>query len=302
MAQTAYPDQENLHHNRHEHLLCWSSILGGLLITLMAFVMLSALGAGVAGLTGEGLIAKETGGSTLATAGGLFLGLSMVISLFCGSYFTLRVARFVTPRVGAAHGFIIASLFFGLVLMTAGNVLGGVSRGLGSLVQSVGGGAANLSQNNAIQDAVDTALGGSTLKADAATVSQGLTNRLLQGDTESAKNYLAYQTGVSREEAEAKITKLSGDVESAAKHAAEVASRAVGQAGLSLFVTFFVGLLGALVGGRVGARSNVDRPFARDAHKPFRNERGSVLPYALGWLMGVPVSLLLLVAVLRSVF
>ena len=294
MSKTNYPAQE---HGHHEHLLCWTSVAGGLVITLMALAMLSALGAGVAGLTGEGLIANESGGSALATTGGLYLGLSMVIALFCGSYFALRVSTFVTPKVGAAHGFVIAALFFGLCLMGTGNLIGSVSRGLGGLVKGAGGGAVNVTSNHAVQDAINTALGGSNVKSDVATVAQELTNRLLQGDTESAKNYLAYQTGVSREEAGQKIDKLKTDVEAAAKNAAEVASRTIGQAGLSLFVIFLVGLIGAVVGGRVGAGSNVERPFASA-----RNERGSVLPYALGWLMGVPVSLLLLIAVLRSVF
>jgi hypothetical protein len=32
------------------------------------------------------------------------------------------------------------------------------------------------------------------------------------------------------------------------------------------------------------------------------DESGSVLPYILGWLLGVPTSILLLIMVLRSVF
>jgi len=33
-----------------------------------------------------------------------------------------------------------------------------------------------------------------------------------------------------------------------------------------------------------------------------RNEKGSALPYIFGWLLGVPVSLLILIALVRAVF
>ena len=32
------------------------------------------------------------------------------------------------------------------------------------------------------------------------------------------------------------------------------------------------------------------------------NQKGSVVPYVFGWMLGVPVSVLLLIAMLRTVF
>ena len=33
-----------------------------------------------------------------------------------------------------------------------------------------------------------------------------------------------------------------------------------------------------------------------------KSEKGSVAPYILGWLLGVPVSILFMIAILRTVF
>lgn len=33
-----------------------------------------------------------------------------------------------------------------------------------------------------------------------------------------------------------------------------------------------------------------------------KNEKGEILPYVLGWFLGVPISVLLLIAMLRTVF
>ena len=259
------------HH--HHHLLCWKSVFGGLAIAFMALLALTSLGAGVAGLTAESLINKnEGGGSAMATIAGLWLGLSVVISLFCGAYFALRISRFVTTRIGAAHGFVIASLFFFILVAGAGKILGGVAKGLGNLTQTAAEGASSLGSSPFVQDSVNKAFGSTNLKSDPQTVAQGLTVRLLQGDTESAKSYYAYQTGLSQTEVDTKVTQLQNDFNAAVKKAEEKTAAAVGDAGLTLFVLFLVGLGAALFGGRVGAQANVQRPFAK-MEETHRSER-----------------------------
>ena len=306
MSKTVYPQNEtNISHDHH-HLLCWKSTVAGLLIALMAFLMLTALGAGVVGYTAEGLVNREQGGSALASGAGLYMGLSVVIALFCGSYFALRISRFVTAKVGAAHGFVIASLFFMILLFGAGSAIGGVVSGFASLAKGAADQTANVGSNPMIQDTVNKALGTTKLKGDPKDVAQGLTIRLLQGDVDSAKSYLAYQTDMSQADIDAKATQLKADFDAAMKKAAEKTAHAVSDASLVLFVLFLVGLIGALVGGRVGAHSNVDRPLAQVSAVGYAptlaNQRGNMLPYVFGWLLGVPVSILILIAMLRTIF
>jgi hypothetical protein len=296
--------------NTHHHLLCWKSVIGGLLISIMAYMVLAALGAGVAGLTAENLINHEEGGSALATATGLWLGLSAVIALFCGSYFSLRISRFVTTKVGAAHGFVIASVFFILMVWGAGGMLANVARGMGSIAQQDAHGISALSANPVIQDKIYSTLGTTNLKSPPQEVAQGLAARLLAGETDSAKSYYAYQTGLPQAEADAKVNQLKGDLDNAVKITAERTARVIADTGWSLFVTFLVGLIAAVIGGRVGAHANVERPFAAQSTSPviaprgfaMATENGSVLPYFVGWLFGVPVSILFLIALLRTVF
>jgi hypothetical protein len=113
-----------------QKLLCWKSVLAGVLISIMAYMILTALGAGIGGLTASSLISNDEGGGGLATGAGLWLGISSVISLFLGTYFALRVSKYVTNKVGAAHGFLIASIFFILLIWGIGRTIGGISRGI----------------------------------------------------------------------------------------------------------------------------------------------------------------------------
>lgn len=308
-ARTA-PQLEDMARDHHHHLLCWKSTAGGVLIAIMAFMTLSSLGAAIAGHTAESMINREQGGSALASGAGLWLGLSAVISLFCGSYFALRISRFKTNKIGAAHGFVVASIFFILLFIGAGNVIGGLAQGFGSLAKGAGSTASQLSSSPAVQDTLNRVIGSSTqLKSPPSEVAQGLAVRLLQGDTESAKNYYAYQSGLPQAEVDQKVAQLKADFDAALKTAGEKAANAVGDTGLSMFVVFLAGLIGAVVGGRVGAHANNDRPFAVTDRASaaygtpvLANQRGGVMPYVFGWLLGVPVSILLLIAMLRAIF
>ena len=308
--QITMPTEEQLVHHHH-HLICWRSILAGLFVAFVSFLLLSSLGAGVAGFTAEGLINKEEGGSALATGAGLWLGLSIIASLFCGGYFAVRISHFMTSRIGAAQGLVIASVFFVALVFGAGQLIGGVAGGLGKVAQAAGDGASSLSNNPAIQDTVNKALANTNLKSDPAEVLQGLTLRLLQGDTESAKNYYAYQSGLAPAEVDAKLSQMRSDFDVAVKRVSEKTAHAVGDTGLMLFVVVLLGLISAAVGGRTGAHANVQHPFAKPvksevssipAFGGLQTQRGSVVPYIFGWLLGVPVSILFLIALLRSVF
>ncbi len=162
----------------------------------MGYMVLTALGAGVVGLTAARVIQNEKSGMALAAGAGLWLGLSAVIALFFGSYYTLRISKYVTNKIGAAHAFVIASVFFILLGMGATSSVGAISSGLSQIAQ-------NLSANDV-------------------SISNGV-----------------------------------------------AASRAVADAGWSLFATFLVGIVAAVLGGRLGAQANASRPLAAEDTEPF---------------------------------
>jgi hypothetical protein len=300
------------HHPNHIHLICWKSVFAGILICIMAYMLLATLGAGVLGSFAQSSIETQKNGSALATASGLWLGLSAVISLFVGSYFTVRISKTLTNKIAAVHGFIVASSFFIVLMILAGTTIGSLSRGFGHLVEGLGKGIANVSANPRVQDTINQALGKNNLKSDSKIVAEDLAVRLLQGDYESVKSYYAYQTGLTDQEVNAKINQLKLNYDQAVKDVEEKVAVAVTDTGWSLFVTFFVGLLAALIGGRTGAHANIEKPLTIEETNPIplftanmanlTSERGSALPYIFAWFLGVPTSILFLVFMLRAIF
>lgn len=257
------PTVENTH--GHQHVICWKSTLAGLLISIMAFLLLTALGAGIFGSIAQSAVENEKGGTALFTGAGVYLGLSVVVALFIGSYFTIRISGFITSKVGMAHGTLLASIFFILFVLQAGSVVGALSKGVGKVVQGVGQGTTAISASPQVQDAIQNVLGATPLKNDPKEVVQGLSLRLLSGDTDSAKTYFAYQTGLSESDVDAKIAQLKTNFEAAVKTAGEKTADAVADAGWSLLMTFAVGLLAAIIGGMIGAESNFGRPLVESS-------------------------------------
>lgn len=268
MEKTISSNIEPLH-TSHGHILCWKSVFAGVIITLMSYMILTALGAGVAGLTAARDIQNESGGMALATGAGLWLGLSALISLFLGSYFTLRISKFVTNKVGAAHAFVVASIFFMLMGIGATSTLGSLSTGAAKIAENLNAGAMKVTNSTGVQDAFNRAFGGSTLKDDPSFVVSGLATRLLRGQTDSAKAFFAYETGQSEADATARFEQLQNEFMASAREAGVQTSRSIADAGWSLFVTLIVGLIAAVYGGRVGAQANASRPLVSADTEPY---------------------------------
>lgn len=302
------PVQEPVHAH-HSHLLCWKSIFAGLLIAIMSYMILSSLGVAVLGLATQSAIENEQGAGILASGAGLWMGLSAVVALFLGSYFTVRISKSVTNKIGAAHGFVVASAFFIIMTVIASSAVGALSMGFGHLVSGLGQGAASIGENSRVQDTINQALGTTTLKSDPKVVSEGIAVRLLQGDTESAKAYYAYQSGLSEAEVSAKIEQLKANFDRIAKDVGDKTAGVIAATGLSLFVLFTLGAISGMLGGKTAAHSNVGTPleskelYTTTNHTAmFANQRGSVAPYIFGWLLGVPATILFLIFALRAIF
>ncbi len=261
-------------HSHHNHLICWKSLFAGLAVTMLCYLILTALGAGIGGMTASNLIMHEDSGSGLATGAGLWLGISAVISLFAGGYFAIRVSQYKTNKVGVSHGAVIAALFFVIAIWGLGKGAGSVAKGLANTAMAATSSAATLANNPAVQDTLQKALGTSNLKSEPSEVAEGLAVRLLQGDTASAKSYLAYQTGQSETEVDQRVTALKADFDQKVKAAGEKTADAVATAGWSLFLTMVLGLVAAAIGGTTAARSNAHKPFAirHTTEASYRNE------------------------------
>ncbi len=306
-----YPTHETLSTHAHHHLICWKSTVAGILVAFMTYLLLSSLGFALTGMSAQSAIDNETGGLLVLSGAGLWMGISAAVSLFIGSFFALRVSRYVTDKVGFIHGVVIASVFFIIMTFLAGGAVSGIARGLAGVAQGAGMGASELMKNPMVQDTINKSMSTNNLKSPAPEVAQGLALRLLQGDTTSAKSYYAYQTGLSESEVNAKVDQLAVEFKAAAKKAADKAAEAVTAIGWMLTALFLAGVAAGAIGGMAGARSNIRMPFASHVHEDgspvfkrnvLANQNGSAGPYILGWLLGVPTSILFLIFLLRAIF
>lgn len=255
---------ETDHLNMHA-LISWRSIVAGLLVTLFAMTGLIGLGLAIGGISLDA--------DTSAKSAGLFSGIwfvaSSIISLFAGSYFAARVSKFRTSRIGSAQGLVIAALFLGLVLWQTMAAIGAAGNAVGNIIGKTGEVAAIGAQkasnspaiSNTVSNITESALGDLNLKSDPTTVAQGLGTRLVRGDTEGAKRYLAYQSGMTVAEADQRIATMRADVDKAINDAKEATAVALKSTGWTLFGLVVLGALAAVGGGAVGSMANFRKPL-----------------------------------------
>lgn len=265
------PFNEPRHH--HRHLICWKSTFAGFALALMTFAGVIALALAFGGI---GL----SDGATVQNAG-LFAGAAVVVasalSIFAGSYLSVRLARFKTDVVGSAQGLVLGSLVVLFVIWQAVSAVGMIGRGVAEATgaAAVAGGATTTAPNPALQDMIEDSLGGVTLKSDSATVVRGVTARLLRGDQESAKNYLAYQAGLTPAEAEARIATLKQKGDEVLVKAREASATALKTSGWSLFLLIAISAMSAVLGGLLGSQVNLRRTLdvTSTVIAPKRNEQ-----------------------------
>lgn len=241
-------------------LVNWKSILAGLFIAFTFYVMLSALGAVFVGTAVNNTSPGSAGG--IATGAIIWMAITTLIALAAGSYFAARTSTFITGRIGAAQGLVIAALFFSLSVLTSATAvtIGGLS--LGGLASALDGRNANLASVPVIQDTVGKALTNVKLKSDLSTVTQGLTVRLLRREVNSAKNYLAYQSDLTAAQVDSRINGIENDFNSALQNVTTKAAQATSAAGLSVFIVMLFGVFTAITGGSMGARLNQSSPLS----------------------------------------
>ncbi|UYL07880.1 YrzE family protein [Bdellovibrio sp. SKB1291214] len=247
----------NVELNGHRHLVCWRSALAGVVIGLVTMIGLLALSVAFGGI---GL----DDGSTVKNAT-IFAGVSIVVALivgnFTGSYYSVRIARRRVDVVGVMQGLLVGGICVLLMVchtMASVAMLGKVTgSALGAAASTAGGIAAT--QAPVINDMIQDSLGNRKLAADADVIVKGLASRLVRGDQESAKNYLAAQAGMTPEEADKAVATLKEKTDKAMEETRKAAATTLKAVGWSSFVMIVLAMIAAALGGMVGAVCNERR-------------------------------------------
>lgn len=246
--------------------MSWRSTVAGLLISLFSFGILLSLGVALGGVS-------LTDGASLRTSGivgGLWLLFSVLLSLFAGSYFSSRISNFSSNWAGMAQGAVLAALFIGIVLWqfvslaslitrTAGSLVGSAAQGIAQVGPQAAQGASS-AMNLGINDIIEDNLQGIQFRGEPTTVISGVGSRLLRGNPDSAKRYLAANSNLTVAEVNQRIDQLQVQVQQATQDAQVAAAGALKITGWSLFGLMVLGLIVAIAGGVMGAVANRDEP------------------------------------------
>lgn len=246
-------------------LVSWKSIFAGLFVALFSYLTLMALGTAVGGSAAQGIIQAGDNAGGIALSAGIWMLFSTFISLGIGSYFAARISNFINKKVGSFQGAIIASLFFALLVYGTTSTLSAVGGGIGSLASSMSVGASSLAGNPQVQSVIERSFGDDiNLKSEPQVVAQGLAARLLQGNDDAAKSYLAYQTGRTRAQIDEGFTQLKTDFMATAQQVGGNVASGIATAGWIIFATLVFGMLFSVLGGSMGASANFREPLAED--------------------------------------
>ncbi len=263
------------HVQGHFPYVSWRSVVAGLFITFLAFSILVTLGVAIGGLALDNMIEDRQGGG-LSMGVAIWFVISTLLALFAGGYFAARVSNFITPRVGGAQGLVIASIFFVAFLWQIGATLGWAGSTIGSALGAAGraagsqaGNIARLYDNPQVQVLIDRATANLNLRSEPEVVAQGVVGRLVAGNQEGAKNYLAYQAGITPAEADRRLGEIRAEFAATAEGVGRTAASVLAGAGWSLFGMMVLGSLAAAFGGGLGSRENLRHPISIEAREPY---------------------------------
>jgi hypothetical protein len=250
-------------------LISFRAIVAGLLVAMFTFIGLVGLGLAFGGMRMD----QETTAQSAGIFSGIWFIISVLLALFVGSYFAARISKFRTGRVGSLQGLVIAALFIGFFMYQTLVMIGSAGLAIGSLIgrsgSMIAGGIERASESPQIYQAVsnltEDALGDLNLRSPPNEVAQGVAARLIRGDSESAKNYLSRQAGITPTEADAKIAQMKGQVDQYVANAKEATATAIKSAGWTLFLLVALGSLAAIGGGALGSVINFRKPLVRES-------------------------------------
>jgi hypothetical protein len=244
-------------------LVSWRAIFAGLFVSLISYFILLALGLAIGGASLESAALGTGSASGIGGWTGVWMIISLVLSLFIGSFSASRVSGLIPIRVGRTQGVVITALFFLVILSQAASIVGLIGRGVGGAVGALGSAGADISQNPDVQDVLDDALGNLSLKSPPDIVAKGVAARLVRGDSAGARDYLARQSGLTADQADARISIVRAKVESVLRDTGAAAARVAKGTGWILFFGMILGIISASIGGTLGSVVNLRAPLSR---------------------------------------
>lgn len=256
--------------------ISWGGIFAGAFVALLVYLALSALGMAL-GAAGLESVISEGGVEGLTIGAVIWLVITALISLFVGGYVAARAAGVMPTRSGGVQGLVVSALFFMVLFTGIGAGIGMLSGAAGSLVSTVASGAGSIVQDPRVQSVIGESMAGLNVP-NPQVVARNVATRLLRGDDDGAKAYLARVAGISPAEADRRIGQAKAQVLGAAQTAAKAAAQAVQLAGWSLFVVTVLGSIVALFGGAFGARRNITYPLSERDRRAALDARADWLP------------------------
>lgn len=235
-----------------EDAISWKAIFAGVFIAMLGFYLLMYLGVAFGSAALQEVIRGEDTIAGLTWGSGVWIVVTTLVSIFLGALFASKVSGLLSMRTGRIQGAVIASLFFAIMLSQVGFALSSLTRGVGSLVGTMGGTASNVVSSPEVQDVVTQAIGDLNLKSSPEVVIQGVAVRLLRGNVEAAKNYLAMQAGISPFDAEQRLSNLQAELDQVATEIGTTAAQVAQAAGWILFGALLLGTIAAVIGGGLG--------------------------------------------------
>jgi hypothetical protein len=247
----------------------WSAVFAGLFVTFLTYFILMSLGLAVGASAFKNVLEGDSSMRSVGSGASIWTLISVLVSLFMGSYISGRVSGWIATRIGYVQGAVITALFFTVMMSQAGIALGMLGKGITNLSGAALSGATQLGQNpritTLIEDSLtDLEIGGGSSSGGTKNiegVASGLLSRLMRGDTDSAVNFLAAHAGMSRAEASSRIQELNEKFKSTLVDIGRKTSDTAAVVGWSAFITFLLGSIAAMLGGATGAQVNIRRPL-----------------------------------------
>ena len=275
----------------HRSRISWGAVIAGAVVAVATTILLSLLGAAMGAGSIHPLNATANDLSNYGTGAAIWEIINLALSMAFGGYVTSRLSGTHSHLDGELHGVTmwgIAVLLGSILLAQAlSGLVGLVGPGFGSVASSAVGGPGAISGavSSAVSDAVPAGVNPQTMidrlqqslgnSGDPTTMSReqigadiaALVRKTLPGGglSDSDRNRLvdlvAAQSGVTRDEAARRVTRMEDDVrasraqvEQRARVAADEVAQSTATAARALFTALVVGLLAALIGAWLGTR------------------------------------------------
>jgi hypothetical protein len=266
---------------RDRSRISWGAVLAGAVVAVATTLLLSLLGAAM----GAGSIhTLDTTSADYGTGGAFWEIVNVALSMALGGYVAARLSGTHSHLDGELHGMTTwgVAVLLGSVLAAQAfsGLVGIVGQGTSSLVGHADGDAGSVSSGpgpvaanpqtmiSRLQQSLGssgdpTSMSREQISEEVTALVRGgvLNGRLTEADRNRLVALVAAQSGVTREEAARRVTRMENDakagltqVEQRERAAADVDARRAATAARALFTALVLGLLAALIGAWIGTR------------------------------------------------